>query len=204
MSPNDPGHERKRPADHYSGLTDGELEDLAAQGDALTDVAKDVLRAEIARRGLQIKTEAPAPAAALPEGRRPVTVRAFRDLPEAQVAKTILESANIKCFLADENLVRMDWFYSNLIGGIKLWVTEEDLQAAQALLKAEMPEEFEVEGVGEFRQPRCPKCDSLNISFHALNRPLTYLLFLANLAIPFKRRRWMCEACGNEWRDTQE
>ncbi|HTQ86526.1 MAG TPA: DUF2007 domain-containing protein, partial [Candidatus Solibacter sp.] len=83
----------------------------------------------------------------------PVTVRAFRDLPEAQVAKTILESANIKCFLADENLVRMDWFYSNLIGGIKLWVTEEDLQAAQALLKAEMPEEFEVEGVGEFRQP---------------------------------------------------
>ena len=135
---------------------------------------------------------------------RPVTVRAFRDLPEAQLAKTILESANIKCFLADENLVRMDWFLSNAIGGVRLWVNEENYEAARTLLDTEIPQEFEVEGVGEYKQPRCPKCESVDISFQELNKPLTYLAFLINLAIPFKRRRWKCNCCGLVWRGNSE
>src|SRR6202020_2478284 len=41
------------------------------------------------------------------EVRELVTVRKFRDLPEALLAKGSLESAGIECFLADENLVRL-------------------------------------------------------------------------------------------------
>ena len=60
------------------------------------------------------------------EVRELVTIRQFRDLPEALLAKGSLESAGIECFLADENLVRLDWFISNFIGGIKLKVRVPD------------------------------------------------------------------------------
>ena len=49
-----------------------------------------------------------------------VSIRQFRDLPEALLAKGCLESAGIECFFRDDNLVRLDWFISNFIGGIKL------------------------------------------------------------------------------------
>jgi hypothetical protein len=64
------------------------------------------------------------------EARKPVMIRRYRDLPEAAIAKSVLDSAAIDCFLADDNLVRLDWFYSNLIGGIKLLVPEKDVEAA--------------------------------------------------------------------------
>ena len=38
-----------------------------------------------------------------------VTIERFRDLPEALLAKGKLESAGIRCFLADSELVRTDW-----------------------------------------------------------------------------------------------
>src|SRR4029077_16592326 len=88
----------------------------------------------------------------------------YRDLPEASIAKSVLESAGVNCILADDNLVRLDWFYSNLVGGIKLLVPQNDAQAAIQLLDESTPEKFAVEGVGEYEQPHCPKCDSMDIS----------------------------------------
>jgi hypothetical protein len=35
----------------------------------------------------------------------------------------------------------MDWFYSNLLGGIRLQVREEDRAAAEALLHQPIPEQ---------------------------------------------------------------
>jgi hypothetical protein len=55
-------------------------------------------------------------------------------LTEAFVAKSILDSAEIDSFLADENIVRLDWLYSNLVGGAKLMVRPEDLDEAIKLL----------------------------------------------------------------------
>lgn len=70
-----------------------------------------------------------------------VILRRFRDLPEALLAKTILESADIECFLCDENIVRLDWFYSRAIGGMRLWVREEDASAAEELLAQDVLQE---------------------------------------------------------------
>jgi hypothetical protein len=47
-----------------------------------------------------------------------VTVRSHRDLTEAFVGRSLLESAGIPAWIADEHLVRMVWFYSNLVGGM--------------------------------------------------------------------------------------
>ena len=56
-------------------------------------------------------------------------------LPEALLAKSILDSAGIESFLGDQNIIRMDWFLSNALGGVKLRVREEDVDVATAMLK---------------------------------------------------------------------
>jgi hypothetical protein len=94
-----------------------------------------------------------------------LVLRRFRDLPEALVFGSLLDSASIECFLVDENTIRMDWFWSNLLGGIKLYVRKADLETASSLLEQGVRETFEVEGVGEYQQPRCPNCRSLDVSF---------------------------------------
>jgi len=53
-------------------------------------------------------------------------IRRYQHLPEALLSKSILDSSGIESILVDENLVRIDWFYSNLVGGIKLLVRGED------------------------------------------------------------------------------
>jgi hypothetical protein len=63
-----------------------------------------------------------------------VMLRRYRDLSAAIVVKAILDSAAIECLLGDENMVRLYWFWSNLLGGVKLWVREQDLDQAASLI----------------------------------------------------------------------
>lgn len=129
-----------------------------------------------------------------------VTIRKFRDLPEALLAKGSLDSAGIECALADDNLVRMDWFYSNAIGGVKLLVNAGDAAEAQQLLSQPIPDSLDVTGVGDFEQPKCPKCGSLDVSFRK-SQPAAYLSMALNVPIPFRERAWHCHSCDVEWED---
>jgi hypothetical protein len=65
---------------------------------------------------------------------KPVILRRYRDMPAAFVEKSALENAGIQCFLQDDNVVRMDWFWSNAMGGIKLIVREKDAADAAKVL----------------------------------------------------------------------
>ena len=53
MAKLDPEQERRRLAEFYAGQLDGELEKLAAQAYELTELAREVLRAQMSRRGLE-------------------------------------------------------------------------------------------------------------------------------------------------------
>lgn len=136
--------ERKRLRHVYADMEDGELQKIARDADGLTDVARDELQAEMGRRG--IKTPAKrSKADAKQPGPAPVMVGRYFFLPDAQVAKSILDSAGIESFLADENLVRMDWLYANAVGGIKLLVRHEDAETARKLLEESSAEPSEAE-----------------------------------------------------------
>lgn len=146
--------ERNRLAQFYAALTDGELQQLAREGTSLTEEARAALAAEMARRGMPaeaLEIEASDRAtdagdsAASREMRDLLTIRQFRDLPEALLAKSVLESAGIECFLGDDNLIRMDWLWSNLLGGIKLRVRQEDAIVASRLLEGGAPSEGHTE-----------------------------------------------------------
>ena len=132
---------------------------------------------------------------------RLVTVRRFRDLPEALLAQAGLNSAGIECRLIDDNMVRLDWFMSNFVGGIKLQVKPEDIEAANAILNQPIPEDFEVDGIGEYSQPRCPKCQSLDTAFEELNKPIAYGSAFLNLPLPIHHQGWRCHTCGCEWKE---
>lgn len=177
--------ERQRLAALYASMPSAQLRQIASESSELTDAARAALDFEIGRRGLSIEDsparETPQVAPDNSPDLKLVMVRRFRDLPEALLAKGSLDSAAIEAFLADDNMVRLDWFISNLIGGVKLLVRPEDVEEATAVLDQPIPENFEVDGVGEYQQPRCPQCNDLDISFEEFNTG------------------WACHHCGHTW-----
>jgi hypothetical protein len=50
------------------------------------------------------------------------------------MAKGALDSAGIEAFLSDGNMVRLDWFNANALGGVKSRVDPENVDAATKLL----------------------------------------------------------------------
>jgi hypothetical protein len=194
-------------AENYASMTDGELLKLAQNSASLTDLAWDALEDELDGRRLEYSD------AGLDEPDRPrqqiemrelITIRQFRDLPEALLAKGSLESAGIQCFLADDNLVRMDWFISNFIGGIKLNVRAMDVENARAILDDPILEGIYVQGIGLYEQPRCPRCQSLDVNFQELDAPIAYMSAFLRLPMPVQRPGWRCHGCDAEWKDEVE
>lgn len=183
-------------------MTDGELRRLARDPEAFTDEAWEALEDELDRRNLELSPEDVSSRKEL-DLRKLVTIRQFRDLPEALLAKGSLESAGIECFLRDENLVRLDWFISNFIGGVKLCVGAEDVSKALAILDEPILKGIYVHGVGLYEQPSCPKCNSLDVTYQELE-PAAYLTMAVNVPIPFHRDGWRCRSCGAEWEDEAE
>jgi Putative prokaryotic signal transducing protein len=197
----DEQRERRRLAANYASMTDGELQRLARSAESLTELACDALEDEMDRRHLEFpEGVGPEPREEM-EMRKLVTVRQFRDLPEALLAKGSLESAGIECFLADENLVRLDWFISNFIGGIKLNVRAQDAGNAQQLLDEPILEGLYVQGIGLYEQPRCPKCQSLDVNFQELDHPIAYMSAFLRVPMPVQRKGWRCHSCDAEWED---
>lgn len=193
--------ERERLARVYAAMTAEELQKVADDGASLTDVARETLKAEIAARRLAIAVSESPTGIDVLEERDLVPIRRFRDLPEALLAKGSLESSGIECFLTDDNMVRMDWFISNLLGGAKILVNREDAEEATAILDEPTPELLEVDGVGEYQQPRCPECRSLDVNFEQLNRKVAYTTAWLGVPIPLHTTAWTCRSCGHRWQD---
>ncbi len=191
--------ERRRLAANYAGMTDGELQRLGQSAESLTELAWDALEDEMDRRNLKYPEKPSAQPRQKMELRELMTVRQFRDLPEALLAKGCVESAGIECFLGDENLVRLDWFISNFIGGIKLNVKVADAENARQILDEPILEGIYVQGVGLYEQPRCPKCQSLDVNFRELDRPIAYMSAFLRMPMPVQRRAWRCHSCQAEW-----
>ena len=197
----DEQRERRRLADTYASMTDGELHRLAEHSDLLTEAAFEALEDEFDRRQLNWPEDESFYREKEPNLRELVTIRQFRDLPEALLAKGRLESLNIECFLRDDNLVRLDWFISNFIGGVKLCVKPQDAENARKILDEPILEGMYVQGVGLYEQPRCPKCRSLDVTFQELDRPIAFLSAFLRVPMPVQRPAWHCQTCDAEWDD---
>ncbi len=190
-----------RLAASYAAMSEPELIELARSYDSLVGSAQSALRQEFARRRLEpplIEEEQEAPVE-----RQLVTIRRYRDLSEAIVARSMLEANGIGVYLKDENLARLDWPVSNGLGGIRLQVEAGEQATSMELLDQPVPPTIELGEGDEFLQPRCPACGSAEITFEGASRTaaLPSLLLLA-VPLPTGSETWTCNACGARWDDT--
>jgi hypothetical protein len=129
----------------YSNMTDGELEEIAADSGSLTDLARAALAKEFERRNLTIPASDAHANFTKPkiEFQDLVTIRRFRNLHEALLAKGSLDSASFESHLADDNMVRI--FVSTFVDGVRLLVRREDAEAAQEILDEPVDGDFDDE-----------------------------------------------------------
>jgi hypothetical protein len=187
-------------AAQYAQMSETELMELARSYDGLLEIAQAALRAEFARRGLEPPL---AEESQEPGFRRLVTVRRYRDLTEAFLGRSLLESAGIPAWIADEHLVRMNWFLSNSLGGMRLQVDESDEAAALEILEEGIPPTIEYGEEEPYVQPACPKCgsDELTLGDGTERGRSLVALALVSIPVPPREAAWHCETCGAQWVD---
>jgi len=187
----------------YTQMSEIELMELARSYDGLVEIAQAALRAEFARRGLEPPE---VDEREVLEFRSVVTLRRYRDLAEAIVARAVLESAGIEAWIADENLVRMDWFYSNMVGGMRLQVAGDDETAAREILEHVAPRTIAYGEDETYEQPTCPKCGAREITLgDGTERGRSFVwLWAVGIPVPPRKAVWHCEGCGAKWADTEK
>jgi hypothetical protein len=200
-------HHKPEPtfADLYHPMSESELQNLLSDWHSLIPEARLALAAEFAIRGLEFIEPPPPVDDASAEFRDLTTIRRYRDLSEALVARAVIESAGIFCFLKDENLVRLDWQVSNFIGGIRLQVAATDAEAAEAILAQPVPNTFLIPDQPGFEQPRCPRCTSTDITWERQGRKAALAsLYLFSLPLPRGSESWHCDSCDLSWVDDDD
>lgn len=135
-----------------------------------------------------------------------VRIASFPEPIEAHLAKTKVESEGIEAYLTNENTIRMDIFYSQALGGVGLYVPEEQAEKAVAALAERIPlADVEKESDTEDQPIRadgdvCPKCHSPNVYADRRPRKPTIFFFFFGLPLWFFRRQKKCANCGWSWR----
>lgn len=186
----------------YANMSEFDLLEVGRSFDSLTEMAKPILKAEFARRNLDPPMIEDAAEAI---GNTLVTVYRYRDLSQAIVARSLLESAGIEAYLRDENLVRLDWQISNFIGGIRLQVAAADEAAAIEILSQPIPDTVPFSEAAEFAQPLCPRCGSKDITFEGSSRGAALAsLYLLSLPLPLGGKSWLCNSCEARWADDSD
>ena len=113
-----------------------------------------------------------------------------------------LASEGIWSFLADEDLIAAYWLYSDVVGGVKLQVSERHVEQALEILGIEVEDELEWEDESEeIESVQCAECGSSEARYEKYNMRVVFAtwLFLPT-ALPILKRKWTCGECGNEWR----
>ena len=124
----------------------------------------------------------------------------FQYSSEAFIYKGKLESDGIQVFVRDNNTIDTDPLVSNAIGGVKLFVFEEDYEEAKAILQ-----DVSLFSVDDDGTPlKCPKCSAEKIQFLTTIKDLksffSFILTLFVVVLPFYTRyKYKCEVCSHEF-----
>lgn len=89
-----------------------------------------------------------------------VTLKTFDTAIDAHILKSRLENEGIPAYIFDENIVTLNPLYTNLVGGIKLRISESDLARAEKILTTLDTAEI-VDDHGT--RIACPRCGSVNL-----------------------------------------
>jgi rubredoxin len=125
-----------------------------------------------------------------------ITVATFSKPEEAHLLRMRLEAGGVTAFVQDEYMVQMDWLYSNAIGGVRVQIAEEDVEAAKEILNDEPIQDSDP------NMAKCPKCGSTDSAPDELARRLAFLsLMLLKFPFLFSKSRWKCNICQHVWNE---
>ncbi|MEO8206490.1 MAG: DUF2007 domain-containing protein [Chthoniobacterales bacterium] len=130
-----------------------------------------------------------------------ITIARFNKPEEAHMLRLRLEAGGVPVYLQDENIVQMDWLYSNLIGGVRVQISEEDIEDAREILAMEPVKDMDA------AMPACPDCASHHTAPDEFPRRLSFLfILLFRFPFLFSKTRWKCADCGRVWnvRNTED
>jgi hypothetical protein len=125
---------------------------------------------------------------------RLVTIGTYSTAYEANLVKSELEAFEVDAVLADDNAIRLNWLWSNALGGVKVCVAESAMEGARRILQLEAGD-----GAGSPEPASvCPACGSPS-SHCFLDKRGTFLswLILGVPVIPVLARR-VCDVCGRK------
>lgn len=144
-------------------------------------------------------------------------VARYSTVGEAESARTALEAAGIDVCVLDETMISLNWTYSNLLGGVKLLVRDEDHAQSEMVLATvaaeaadgEVAESMEttvdapLPNPGDLIEEHCPRCGSVHfygIHYRRLKAAsvlFVHLVFIVVAIWPFLPKR-RCEQCGRK------
>jgi hypothetical protein len=208
--PDDPQRYWRDLTENYRQMSDGELLELGESRADLTEVAQQVLRDEIRKRGLDEKK----PAEAVKFADRDAVVHwespRYRDMArEPSDGGGVPQEFTWKTLLCECESTQEAWQVSETLrrAGIESWVTRsmaawdasgprvqvaaDQLEQAQAVMASPIPQDVVEESqskVPEFELPECPICGAADPVLESVD-PVN---------------AWVCESCGAEWSDPEE
>ncbi len=86
-----------------------------------------------------------------------VVLNSYNTYIDAHIARGVLETEGISCWLNDENTLTVNPILTNAVGGIKILVSQDDAQKAWDILEQLRKEQKAA--------VTCPKCGSNNTEF---------------------------------------
>lgn len=134
------------------------------------------------------------------------TVASFTFPIEAYLAKGRLEAEGIPALVAHENHVWANWMYSQALGGVKLQVLENNVEAANLVLEKHLKGAYESDLDSEFpdiEENHCPQCEAKQYESRlSLFSLITVLLTFGIFAIifPLRKKHHKCRECGFNWK----
>lgn len=126
-----------------------------------------------------------------------IQIQTYDNYIESHMARGILESENISCWLKDENTVTIDPILTNAVGGIKLMVATSQVDRAKELLDITNK---------HFKQTNpCPNCGGTDVEYvstprKASNWFTTIFSLILNGGSPMPVKKvYHCFTCGHEY-----
>lgn len=127
-------------------------------------------------------------------------LRRFQYSSEAIIYQGKLESQGIEVFMRDQVTIDSNPFYSNLLGGIKLFVRTEDFDKANEILS-----DVNLYSIDDNHEPiHCPSCGSEQIEMITSVKGWKSLLYFLTLffimLFPINARyKYKCQNCKHEF-----
>ncbi len=174
----------------YADMSDARLQEMADGADDLTEIARQVLRAEISKRGLDKPAPVTSSDGASPDSTDVVSIWKINDPARAQSVVDALNNAGIAACVVPEKVEFAD---SGSEEQHDVRVVRTDTGRALEVIRASFPDDDAPAEEVDDRVEVCPNCQSANIVLESLDSE-------SGSAGPPKYN-WICEACGHQWKD---